>query len=425
MKAPSPVGPPGAIDFTRRVLLRQVLVGLGAFGVVALLAPWSLMLESEQLPALAWLIFKVAALAIALTGLWSGWRLRTNRFVLRSLAVGSQAIEPEDIGALAELPVSLTIRYVIAWVFSALLLLVPGIRPEGLDLARAVSLSLATITIMGASAVVHFVVIRAATIRIVELSPVDPISEWLEHETRQQRPRRRMTHKILFAVVAPVALVGVGSLLVTHAHLRDFTEQSRTTTAKLLARTALEPAPGALAEAGRDEAIEAARELGFYASIQRDQEAGIELKPVRLDSGELEVQVPLVDGRAVVRYSADLAPDVVMLGVLLAAIAVLLAVALGRQLGRVLAADLIFASRQVLSLGTERVLRGQTEVAGTARFRVVARMGHSVGALADRFRLFAAAQQRTIAARKRAQRMKELLFASVSHDLKSPLSAIL
>jgi signal transduction histidine kinase len=70
-------------------------------------------------------------------------------------------------------------------------------------------------------------------------------------------------------------------------------------------------------------------------------------------------------------------------------------------------------------------MRGTARVAGPARFAAVASLGRSVESLAERFRIFAAAQERALAARAAAQRMKQLLFASVSHDLKSPLNAIL
>jgi signal transduction histidine kinase len=76
-------------------------------------------------------------------------------------------------------------------------------------------------------------------------------------------------------------------------------------------------------------------------------------------------------------------------------------------------------------LGTETVLRGPPELARPARFGVVRDLGRAIEVLAERFRVFAEAQERAIEAREAAQRMRGLLFASVSHDLKSPLNAIL
>jgi signal transduction histidine kinase len=76
-------------------------------------------------------------------------------------------------------------------------------------------------------------------------------------------------------------------------------------------------------------------------------------------------------------------------------------------------------------LGTESVLRGRTEIAHRARFGAVAELARAIEVLAARFRVFAAAQERAIAAREAALRARGLFFASVSHDLKSPLNAVL
>ncbi|MEJ7730072.1 MAG: histidine kinase dimerization/phospho-acceptor domain-containing protein [Polyangiaceae bacterium] len=70
-------------------------------------------------------------------------------------------------------------------------------------------------------------------------------------------------------------------------------------------------------------------------------------------------------------------------------------------------------------------MRGVPEIANLARFELVSRMGRAIEVLAERFRIFAAAQERALDARENARRMRGLLFASVSHDLKSPLNAVL
>jgi len=94
-------------------------------------------------------------------------------------------------------------------------------------------------------------------------------------------------------------------------------------------------------------------------------------------------------------------------------------------IGQALAADLKLATHRVRLLGTESVLRGATQIARPARFELVARLGRAIEVLAERFRIFAGAQERALEAQEAAQRMRGLLFASVSHDLKSPLNAIL
>ncbi len=413
--------------FIRRVLFVQAFVGVIAFFIVNLLAPWSLMLESQRLSQL-WLTgLEVGVLAVAGTAVLSLPRLRASRAVFRRLAFEPEQVTPENIGTLVKLPIALTWRFVIVGMLAAMLMLVPDVRPRDLGESRAISLALLTGTIVVASAVVQYVAIRNATLRVIELSPIAPFTTWLEQESLRLAPQRLMTRRILLAVVAPVALVGVGTVLVSHAHLRAFVERSRTTTAVQLAQTALDPVAGAVSEEGRDDAMAAAAAHGFFVQYHRgtklskDHQALVE----RTASGQLLTQTAIEDGRAAVRYTAMLSPAVVTTSVWLTLLAVLLAAALALAFGRALTRDLVLATGQVSSLGTERVLRGDARVAGRARFSLVAQVGRSVEALSERFRVFAAAQERALVAKVAAQRIKQLLFASVSHDLKSPLNAVL
>jgi len=272
--------------------------------------------------------------------------------------------------------------------------------------------------------VVHYVAIRDATLRAIELSPPEPIVAWLERESMRLAPSKRVTRKILFAVVAPVALAGVGTVLVTHAHLRAAVERSRHSTAVYLARAALDPVDGAVVEASRDDAIAAAAAHGFVVQPKPNAIA-VGSEPIERTGGQLTASVPLSDGHALVRYTAELSGGHVTLSTWIALLAVLIAGALGYLVGRAVSNDLVLATQQVSSLGTESVMKGTARVEGPARFAAVADLGRSVEALAERFRIFAAAQERALEARVAAQRMKQLLFASVSHDLKSPLNAIL
>jgi signal transduction histidine kinase len=411
--------------FARRVLVRQILAGLAAFATVYLLAPWSLLLESRGLADL-WLTgLEVSGGALLLVALWSLGRLREAGQVLRGLAFTPERVAPADVGTLADMPFVLTLRFLVVVAVAAALMVVPGVRPEALDDARAITLALLTLTIGAAGAVVHYVTVRDATIRAIELSPIEPITAWLERESMRLAPRQRVSRKILLAAVAPMAFVGVGSLLVAHAHVRAFVEKSRTQMAVEMAHAAAEPVPGAQVEVGSDDAVAAAAAHGFFVQATHGVAPGETVVVERLPNGQLSATVPLDDGRATVRYSAELGPGVVPSGALLTLLAVLIAAVLGGAFGRVLARDLVLATQQVGLLGTERVLRGETRIARPARFRLVADLGRAVEALTERFREFAAAQERAIDAKAAAQRMKQLLFASVSHDLKSPLNAIL
>jgi len=145
----------------------------------------------------------------------------------------------------------------------------------------------------------------------------------------------------------------------------------------------------------------------------------------RGEDGMVTVLAPLDDGSAEVRF---LGTTEGVLGLPFLAMALLvtgLAGALGTALGTALGRDLRAATRDVRELGTEAVLSGGTRVVRAARFRMVARLGQAIEQLAARFRIFAKAQERSIEARQAAARMRGLFFASVSHDLKSPLNAIL
>jgi signal transduction histidine kinase len=102
----------------------------------------------------------------------------------------------------------------------------------------------------------------------------------------------------------------------------------------------------------------------------------------------------------------------------------LVAAGLGLLLGRALSFDLGAAASDIHDLGTDAVVSG-APVARFARFRMVARLRSAIEELSGRFRVFAQAQERAISARQSAARMRGLFFASVSHDLKSPLNAIL
>jgi signal transduction histidine kinase len=82
------------------------------------------------------------------------------------------------------------------------------------------------------------------------------------------------------------------------------------------------------------------------------------------------------------------------------------------------------ATHGVRMLGTDAALEG-TRVMKPARFRAVADLGKAIELLASKFRLFAKAQEHSITAREGATRARGRFFASVSHDLKSPLNAIL
>jgi signal transduction histidine kinase len=413
-----------AREFTRSVITRQVITCGMSFVAITLLSPSLIVLDWPAMRSVLAMSLELGAIALAGTMVTTLLKLRVHRDLLHALSVGSQPVRPLELGALAELPTSLTLRFFAVNVAVVVCGAIPGIRPEKLDQGRAISLVILSITIIGACAIIQYVVIRAATLRLLELGPIEPMTTLLESLELRQMPPRQLIQKFFVASVAPVALVGVGAVLITHAHLRTLTEQSRKTTALVLAKIALDPGPEQGRANAREDAVAAAAQYGFLARITGPRREGDQTFSREAD-GELVVAAPLENGQAAVRFTAELDLAVMTEGAAIALVAVLLAALLGVMLGRALSADLALATHRVRLLGTESVLRGATQIARPARFHLVAKLGRAIEALAERFRIFAGAQERALEAQEAAQRMRGLLFASVSHDLKSPLNAIL
>jgi signal transduction histidine kinase len=413
-----------ASAFVRRVLVRQLIVALLAVVAVVLLAPWSLLLESRGLVELWTKATLVGLLFILLSLTSSAWRLRQSREVFEALALAPERVDTNAIGVLADLSTALTWRFFFSSTLSSALLLVPPFRVESLDDPRAVSLALISFTIMAAASVVHYVAVRAATMRAVELSPVDPVVAWLDNEAVRLGPQRRVGRRLVIAVAAPVALVGAGAVLVVQGQLRAAFEQGRAVTAVHAALASLGGADSKVHVADMGDAFAASAAHGFSMAASEGL-AVTQGAARRLPTGQFEVQVQTKVGRAVVRYAADRSLESVVLQSVFAFMALLLAGVLARWLGRALNADLLLATRQVSLLGTPGQAARAKPKTRSAQFQIIERLRRSAEVLARRFATFAQAQNQALVAKESAQRMRQLLFACVSHDLKSPLNAIL
>lgn len=412
---------PAAARLIARVLGWQLAFTLGSIALLAALAPHFLLLSGT----VASDGIETLAMGIAAGGLISlsrsAWRLRRLRFALRALAVGSNAVEAHELLEMSEAP-----KQVLAgwWVPSlvGMLLSTTVFRPKLLDLTTGITLCLLGTVIVAAAALPLFGLLRAAFSQALELSPPDKMRDVVEDAERRGLIVERVSRRMIAAVTLPVAFLSLGAALIVGAHLRRADERSREETARVLARAALEARPGPVAGAGLEDAIERGRELGFDATVRGySQGYGV----TRGEDGVITVVTPLDDGSAEVRFlgTTEGVIGLSFLGVALMVTA--LAGWLGTMLGTALGRDLRAATRDVRDLGTEAVLSGGTRVVRAARFRMVANLGRAIEQLAGRFRIFAKAQERSIDARQAAARMRGLFFASVSHDLKSPLNAIL
>jgi signal transduction histidine kinase len=390
-------------------------------GLVAALAPQFLLLRGSLALAGATAL-GLGVLAGGMPALViGGVRLLRYRFLLRALAVGSKAVEAHELYELADEPR----RGIVAWlVTSALGIAIATIflRAQALDLVTGVTLCLVGLVLTAGASLPLFVVLRTTIARALMLAPPEAMREVVEDAERLGQIHRRVSRRILTAVTMPVLFTAFGAALVVAAHVRRADERAREETARILSRAVLEPSTGPSPWLGVDDAVLQSRALGFYAYSSREPS---EYRVERGRSGRLVVTTPLDHGNATMEFSGStvgvLSPSA--LGIALVGTA--LAGLFGWLLGQALRKDLRAATQDVRELGTEAVMGGGRRVVRSARFRVVARLGMAIARLAGRFRVFARAQERSIEARDAAARTRGMFFASVSHDLKSPLNAIL
>lgn len=371
-----------------------------------------------------------AALAVGLAvggaagALFAAVRLLRYRYVVRALAAGSDAVEPRELHALSGEPSRTIAGWLVlsaAGIVSATTLL----RPAILDLTTGVTLCLLGLVILAAASLPLFVLVRASFLSALELAPREAMREVVENAEKRGGIGQRISRRMLAAVTTPVAFLAIGAALIVNAHARRGHELDREQTARMFARAALEAGPGVVPLAGIDAAIEQARALGFVA---RRSDGIREYRVIRGEDGVVALETPLDTGGAEVRFNGSTAGFLSLSSLLVALLATGIAGYLGLKLGTTLAVDLRVATRNIRELGTEVVVSGATSgtrILRSARFQIVAKLGTAIERLAQRFRVFAKAQERAIEARKAAARMRGLFFASVSHDLKSPLNAIL
>jgi signal transduction histidine kinase len=403
------------------LLTLQIVVGTAAFVVFVWGAPRLLLLDPEEARGAFLTTLYVAVATEVLSVFLIARRLGQLRYVLRALALGSRAFEPDELLALARVPGFVTAVSVGSASLFSLTTLAEPFRASGIDFGTAFALLLLALLIVAAAALPLYVLVRNEVSHAMELVPPDTAREVLAVLEERDVPRRRVLFHMIAAVLIPISFVAAGAALVAHAHVRHAVTKLRVDTAIALARAA-DVGPGALPSSGRREAMDEAEEHGF---VVRSRSEPSLYAVAREPDGRIAVSVPLDEGHAVVSF-ASIGRLLVSKGVLLAQVMVLgLALIVGHALGTTLGDDLVLATRQVRSLGNEDVLRGEAKIAGPARFHVVTQLGRAIETLAERFRVFARAQERSIEAREATLRLRGLLFASVSHDLRSPLNAIL
>jgi signal transduction histidine kinase len=402
---------------------RLASIQMAAWGVTGLLvvafAPRLLLLdeslvgESASPARHAWL------LAVAVVALLTYVVTRRQSRVFVGLPALAGQLTANDVLRLHSLPARLLAAGLGGTLLVATATLAPSLRPDANDLWTQGELVILATLIASVAALPAYVAMRASVAKVVEQVPVATSREAIELLDTRRRGAARLRHRLLAAVVAPVAFVALAASLLVRAHLSAFAAASRADTAAELARGVFGSVAGD--GRGRREAIEEARSLGFQVQLQW---ATASFGVARDDDGNSVVTVPLTDGHAVVRCGVERASRGTLACVVLALVSVAIAGFLGGRIGSAFAADVVLAKRELEATGVADVLRGGRS-RQSPRFASVAALMRASDELGGVFREFAHAQQRAIDARAATERMRALFLASMSHDLKAPLNAIL
>lgn len=420
-----------------RLLGIQVGAHVVAFLLSAIFAPRVLLLEPHSADALLLILAVMGLLSSAFAACMTVATLRRVRPLLSALTVDLAEVhhprahdpralagggEAAHVLALYDTPSLLSLGNVGFTVLVSLATLVPSLRPQAIDTYTQIAIVLLVLTMVSTAALPAYAMMRAQVARALEAVSSRSAEEALRRLGRKVLGRLR--RRYVAAVAAPVALVALGASLLADAHARAYDKDALTKDAVDIARAVFDPlgTGGPDDTAGRAEAIEAAAALGVRIQIVKAHEG---VQPVRTaDDGETQVTVPLQPGAALVRFGTPRVSAALAAYALLAVTAVALAAILGTRAAWSFESDLALATREIRRAGVAEVMRG-TIISHEARFSNVHRLLEAIDALGGVFREFASAQKRAIEAREATERMRGLLLASMSHDLKAPLNAVL
>jgi signal transduction histidine kinase len=412
-------------DAPYRLLARLVAIQVVAWGTTGLLvvafAPRLLLLDATVIHGSAslslWSWPATIAVIVAATLVAVQRVAVIDQPDARSNESRGRVVAASDVLGLYSLPARLVALGLGGTIVVAAASLVPPLRPATNDLSTQGELVLLAVTMASVAALPAYVAMRASVAKAVELVPVATSRESIELLETRPSGVVRVKQRLLAAVAAPVAFVALGASLLVHAHLRAFDVSSREGEAVELARGVF----GSADARGRMEAVEDARARGFEVRLEPSAAA---FRVAHDDEANTLLNVPLDDGHAEVRFRTTRMSPGTGMSAVLALAAVTIAGILGRRIGRAFADDVALATRELEATGVADVLRGG-RIRGDARFQSVAALMRAADALGRVFREFASAQQRAIDARALTERMRGLFLASMSHDLKAPLNAIL
>jgi signal transduction histidine kinase len=402
-----------------RLLLVQIAVGTFSLVLVGLFASRLLLLD----PSVVWAAMPATTAAGAtlfvVACVLTVYVTSPLRATLHELTVGAERVSPADLAELYALPAKLTLMDTTAALAVGVATLFHPLRAPTIDLGTQASLVLLGVTFASAALLPMYIMLRSQVAWALEVAPLASIREAI-FTLGDRAPRRTYARlRFILAVTIPVAFVALGASLLVHAHARAYDAASREEGARRLAQGAFDVIGGSVA--GRPSALSAAGAHGLDAVTVPGPASQ---RVARDDEGMTSLEVPLDDGHANVRFKGAGLSAILWVYGLVGLAGTLLAGALGFRLGDGFVADISIATRAVRETGAADVLRG-SRVRREARFDSVISLMEAIDSLGGIFREFAGAQERAIDARAASERMRGLFLASMSHDLKGPLNAIL
>ena len=392
----------------------SVITSLALYGLM----PSLLLAESEQ---------KDAALALTLAVLLSGsisiahgWGLVWARRRLLSHLTERENyhLHHIDLPKLNDDPWQI----VNVWFYSGVALVTLAMtvtRPAVIPAGDAFTLAVFASIVLAAASLPLFLMVRRDFVALMERVPPGVMADVIDAQVRSRRLRGKTSRRLLAAMATPVAFLALGSALISGAHVRSLEKKLRKKTALTALYSALPTKEGS--NRGVRKALSALSQAGYRVTLHEAQRTDIETKD---SHGIVDLLVPWGTKSARVAFVGTTVWALSWRTVPIAVVALLCSLWVSVALARLLSGDLRMATHGVRMLGTDAALEG-TRVMKPARFVSVAELGTAIEALAYRFRLFARAQEDSIQAKSAATKARGRFFASVSHDLKSPLNAIL
>jgi signal transduction histidine kinase len=411
-------------DLRSVVVVTMVSFSLMLATLLALTPPVLLLLNRELMISTAQYLFVLTLLSGGAAGAQGFMDMRRLDFLLRALSEDSDIVDARDVSALGKQASRACVQWLVPHLFSLAIFATP-MRPALMDFTTGVALMMLCMAMSFTMALGLYATLRKSMLEVIELVPAKVMTEVVVSLENSRDLHERISRRLLYAVVTPMLFVAIGCALIANAHVRRADERSHEEIARVMARAVFDPRPETLQEVGLQDLYARATELGFPTQII-ESEHSYKVRP--LEGGFLEITTPLDSATvasAIVRFHGSTVPPLSPESMLFAVLAIVLAAALGLALGNALTRDLYHATQNVRLLGTRALLSKPAHEARLARFRIVRQLQSAVEGVANRFGIFAQAQQDAIAARAAATRMRGQFFASVSHDLKGPLNSIL